>query len=55
MPNNDYVCVEHLSHRFRLTRKIAIDAVKDVSFSIDRGEILGLVGESGSGKSTVAR
>ena len=55
MPNNDYVCVEHLSHRFRLTRKIAIDAVKDVSFSVDRGEILGLVGESGSGKSTVAR
>ena len=55
MPYNDYVSVEHLSHRFRLTRKIAVDAVKDVSFSIDRGEILGLVGESGSGKSTVAR
>ena len=29
--------------------------VHDVSFSIARGEILGLVGESGSGKSTVAR
>ncbi len=55
MPDKDYVRVDHLSHRFRLTRTIAIDAVKDVSFSIDRGEILGLVGESGSGKSTVAR
>jgi ABC-type glutathione transport system ATPase component len=29
--------------------------VNDVSFSIRRGETLGLVGESGSGKSTVAR
>src|SRR5690554_6736466 len=29
-------------------------AVKDVSFSLQRGEILALVGESGCGKSTVA-
>ena len=33
----------------------AIRVVDDVSFSIRRGETMGLVGESGSGKSTVAR
>ncbi len=32
-----------------------LHAVDDISFSIDRGESLGLVGESGCGKSTVVR
>ena len=49
------VTVKHLTHQFPLTRKLAIKAVDDVSFSIEKGEIFGLVGESGSGKSTVAR
>ena len=32
-----------------------VRVVDDISFTIRRGETLGLVGESGSGKSTVAR
>jgi ABC-type glutathione transport system ATPase component len=33
----------------------AVQAVADVSFTLHRGEVLGIVGESGSGKTTVAR
>lgn len=38
---------------FRKPREVA--ALRDVSFDLRHGEILGLVGESGSGKSTLAR
>lgn len=54
--------VEHLSIHFPVgggglfsRQKKVVHAVDDVSFSIRRGETLGLVGESGSGKTTTGR
>ena len=33
--------VRHLSHRFKLTRKLAVQALDDLSFQVRRGEIFG--------------
>ncbi|HLE89087.1 MAG TPA: oligopeptide/dipeptide ABC transporter ATP-binding protein [Candidatus Limnocylindria bacterium] len=55
------VQVEHLGEFFPITggilqRKVGeVKAVDDVSFTVNRGETLGLVGESGCGKTTVGR
>ena len=48
--------VKHLTtrHQPRGTTDGAVTLVNDVSFTITRGEILGMVGESGSGKSMTA-
>ncbi len=45
--------VENLAVSYE-TRRGDVEAVRDVSFAIQRGEAHGIVGESGCGKSTVA-
>lgn len=47
--------VEGLKKYFNVGGKKILKAVDDVSFSIKRGQTLGLVGESGCGKTTVGR
>ena len=60
-PAQPLLLVEHLTKHFPvrgglLNRQIAtVQAVDDISFSVRKGETLGIVGESGCGKSTTAR
>src|SRR5207302_11100873 len=42
-----------LGRREKLVREI--EAVKDVSFAVDKGTVLGVVGANGAGKSTLVR
>jgi peptide/nickel transport system ATP-binding protein len=59
-PQQPLLEVRGLSKHFKLGGALfgvsgVVRAVDDVSFTVDKGEVLGIVGESGCGKSTTAR
>ena len=49
----DIIQVENLTHTYGVGTPFERSAVKDMSLTIRRGELLGLIGHTGSGKSTL--
>lgn len=46
------ITVENLSYRYNSNNRYAL---KDVSFSLSKGDIVAIVGKNGAGKSTLAK
>ncbi len=50
----EVIRVEHLKKSFYGKDK-KLDVIKDISFNVNKGEVIGILGPSGSGKSTLLR
>lgn len=50
--NEQIISVNNLTKQYQQTQ---ISGIKDISFSIQRGDIVAIIGESGSGKSTLLK
>jgi len=48
-----FLKVENLTHVYSSSEKGVRAAINDISFSLNKGEILGIIGHTGSGKSTL--
>ncbi len=48
-----YIEIKDLKREYVMSKDVSVEALRGVSFSIEKGEFLSVVGSSGSGKSTL--
>lgn len=53
MDQTDLIQVDHLRRQYRTARQAPFEAVRDVSFSVRRGELFALLGTNGAGKTSI--
>tara|TARA_B110000977_G_C11026681_1_gene473475 strand:+ start:32 stop:1285 length:1254 start_codon:yes stop_codon:yes gene_type:complete len=50
-----YATIAELNDRTSASKSGTVYALKDINFSVDRGDILGIIGKNGAGKSTLLK
>ncbi|HOK59695.1 MAG TPA: ABC transporter ATP-binding protein [Candidatus Dojkabacteria bacterium] len=48
-----YIQVQNLKRRYAISKSVSVDALRGVTFDVEKGEFISVIGSSGSGKSTL--
>ncbi len=48
-----YIQVQNLKRRYAISKSVFVDALRGVTFDVEKGEFISVIGSSGSGKSTL--